>query len=56
VRKWGLEEQIKRTDSETWRVVFGDIDDEGGRRIVIDLTSAFFNRFLRWWPSPCWRT
>jgi hypothetical protein len=23
-----------------------------GQRIVIDLTSAFFNRFLRWWPSP----
>jgi hypothetical protein len=52
VRKRGSEEQIKSTDPETWRMVFGDTGDEGSLRIVIDLTSAFFNRFLRWWPSP----
>jgi predicted dienelactone hydrolase len=52
VRKWGLEEQIKPTDPETWRLVFGDIDDRTSQRIVIDLTAAFFRRFLHHRPAP----
>jgi hypothetical protein len=29
VRKWGLDQQIKPTDPDTWRRVFGDIGDVG---------------------------
>jgi predicted dienelactone hydrolase len=43
VRKWGLEGAV---DPETWRLVFGDIDDRRSQKILIDLTSAFFERFL----------
>jgi predicted dienelactone hydrolase len=52
VRKWGLEEVIKPTDPETWRLVFGDIGDRVSQEIVIRLTSAFFGRFLHGRPSP----
>jgi predicted dienelactone hydrolase len=52
VRKWGLEAAIKPSDPETWRTVFGDIDDRTSQEIVIRLTSAFFGRFLRGRPSP----
>lgn len=52
VRKWGLEEAIKPLDPETWRLNFGDIDDRPSQEIVISLTSAFFERFLRGRPSP----
>ncbi len=52
VRKWGLEEQIKPNDPETWRLVFGDIDDRLSQEIVIRLTSAFFCQFLYGIPAP----
>jgi dienelactone hydrolase len=46
VRRWGLEEQLKATNPEAWRTVFGDIDDARSQTIVVELTSAFFERFL----------
>jgi predicted dienelactone hydrolase len=46
VRKWGLEDEIKPRDPDTWVKVFGDIDDRTSQKILIDLTSAFFERFL----------
>jgi hypothetical protein len=52
VRKWGLEEAIKPSAPETWRLNFGDIDDRTSQEIVIRLTSAFFGRFLKGRPSP----
>jgi hypothetical protein len=52
VRKWGLEEAIKPISPETWRLNFGDIDDRTSQKIVISLTSAFFERFLRGRQSP----
>lgn len=52
VRKWGLEDQIKPTDPETWRTVFGDIDDATSQEIVTRLTASFFERFLLHRPAP----
>ncbi|MEJ3748433.1 hypothetical protein WEI85_34755 [Actinomycetes bacterium KLBMP 9797] len=52
VRRWGLEEAIKPRDPETWRTVFGDIDDRTSQEIVIGLTSGFFAHFLHGRPSP----
>jgi predicted dienelactone hydrolase len=52
VRKWGLEEQIKPADPETWRLVFGDIGDRISQQIDIRLTAAFFTRFLAGEPVP----
>ena len=49
VRKWGLEGAV---DPETWRTVFGDIGDRPSQKILIDLTSAFFERFLLGRPAP----
>jgi predicted dienelactone hydrolase len=46
VRKWGLEAQIKPNDPETWRLVFGDIDDALSLQIVTRLVTAFFQQFL----------
>lgn len=50
--KWGLKEQIEPTNPETWRLVFGDIDDATSQQIVIQLTAAFFERFLLHCPAP----
>lgn len=52
VRKWGLEEQIKPVDPETWRITFGDIDDRQSQRIVTRLTAGFFVQFLYGIPDP----
>lgn len=52
VDRWGLEEQIKPTDPETWRLVFGDIDDLTSQQIVVRLTASFFERFLLRRPAP----
>jgi pimeloyl-ACP methyl ester carboxylesterase len=52
VRKWGLEEQIKPVDPETWRTTFGDIDDRQSQRIVTRLTAGFFVQFLYGLPDP----
>lgn len=52
VRKWGLEAAIKPSDPETWRLVFGDIDDRISQEIIVGLTSGFFERFLLGRPSP----
>lgn len=52
VRRWGLEEQIKPADPETWRTVFGDIGDEVSQEIVTRLTASFFECFLLRRPAP----
>ena len=51
VRKWGLD-FLQTLDPDTWRTVFGDIDDRLSQRILVDLTTAFFARFLLGVPSP----
>jgi predicted dienelactone hydrolase len=52
VRKWGLEEDIKPTEPEEWRLNFGDIDDARSQEIVIRVTVSFFERFLHREPAP----
>jgi predicted dienelactone hydrolase len=52
VAKWGLEEDIWPTDPETWRLVFGDIDDRLSQEMVVRLTASFFERFLHHEPAP----
>jgi hypothetical protein len=37
-------------------MVFGDTGDEGSLRIVIDLTSAFFNGSCAGGRRRCWRS
>jgi hypothetical protein len=51
VRKWGLD-FLRTAQPETWRTVFGDIDDRLSQEILVNLTSAFFARFLVGVPSP----
>lgn len=52
VRKWGLEEKLKPVSPEAWHENFGDIGDRLSQEIVIELTSAFFRRFLHRQPAP----
>jgi predicted dienelactone hydrolase len=52
VRKWGLEEDLKPTEPEQWRLNFGDIDDALSQEIVIRLTVSFFAHFLHREPAP----
>lgn len=47
VRKWGLDTTLKPADPETWRTVFGDIDDALSQEIVVRVTTTFFERHLR---------
>ena len=43
----GLDTTLKPADPETWRTVFGDIDDALSQEIVVRVTTAFFERHLR---------
>jgi predicted dienelactone hydrolase len=51
VRKWGLE-FLREQAPDTWRTVFGDIDDRTSQKILVDLTTGFFQQFLHGRPSP----
>jgi len=52
VRRWGFEERVKPNFPETWRTVFGDIDDARSQEITARLVVSFFGRFLCWQPAP----
>jgi predicted dienelactone hydrolase len=47
--RWGLKDTVEPGE---WTANFGDIDDRTSQRIVIDLTAAFFRRFLHHRPAP----
>jgi hypothetical protein len=47
--RWGLKDTVEPGE---WTANFGDIDDRTSQRIVIDLTAAFFTRFLQHRPAP----
>lgn len=47
VTKWHLQDTLKKQDPQTWKQVFGDINDAESQRINRDLVTAFFDKFLR---------
>jgi predicted dienelactone hydrolase len=51
-RKWGLEQTLKKADPETWRLVFGDVDDALSQEVTTRLVGSFFEHFLRRRPAP----
>ncbi|MCT2586307.1 alpha/beta hydrolase family protein [Actinophytocola gossypii] len=42
--RWNLKEAMP---PETWTSVFGDIDPQRSQQLLLDFTTAFFDRFLR---------
>jgi predicted dienelactone hydrolase len=50
--RWAWDTTLRESDPETWRTIFGDIGDRESQRLVVSLTTAFFQRFLQGVPSP----
>lgn len=50
--QWGLDVTLKKQDPETWRQVFGDVDDALSQEVTSRLVGSFFERFLRGRPAP----
>jgi dienelactone hydrolase len=51
VHKWGLD-ALRTQDPETWRLVFGDVDDARSQHTTTRVVAAFFQHWLHARPEP----